>query len=96
MTTTIHGRDLTGAELAQLVDEFVNSGKKEEVEAFADHIVNRTHRTLQQRIMGLFVATIEKWAAVPSFDARNEATVKLCKKIVEATGDKYDRMLPYI
>lgn len=46
--------------------------------------------------MSLFLVTIEKWAATPSFDPRNEATVKICKKIVEATGDKYDRTLPYV
>jgi hypothetical protein len=45
--------------------------------------------------MGLFVACIEAWAVAPS-DGRNEATVKLCKRIVDSTGDKYDRHLPYV
>ena len=91
----IHGRNLTGEELATLLDEFANSKEREEIEEFTEHLTRRVHRTLQQKIMGMFVAAIEKWAESP-FDARNEATVKLCKKIVEATGDKYDRALPYI
>jgi hypothetical protein len=96
-----HGRDLTAAEMAQTLDEFVNSGSmgKEKTKEFVEQIVNRTHRTLQQLIMGLFVATIEGWAEAcdqNNFDGRNESTVKLAKKIITATGDKYDRGLPYV
>lgn len=97
MAKTQHGRELTGAELAQMVDEFVNGhGSSEDVEAFADQICHGTHRTLQQRIMGLFVTTIARWSEQSTFDARNEATIKLAKKIIAATGDKYDRHLPFI
>lgn len=96
MAKTQHGRDLTGAEMAEMLDEWANSHRSEDVKEFADQIVNRTHRTLQQRVMGTFVAVIEMWAETKSFDGRNEATVKLAKKFVEATGDKYDRNLPYI
>lgn len=93
----MHGRDLTGEDMARLLDEWANANRNtEEVAKFADTIVNRTHRTLQQSIMGAFVACIEKWAETPNFDLRNEATVKLAKKLVEGTGDKYDRHLPYI
>ena len=90
---TQHGRDLSGAELAEMVDEFCNSATKKDIEAFAEHVTCSVHRTIQQKIMGLFLATIEKWA-VSQFDLRNEATVKMCQKIVAATGDKYDRCLP--
>jgi len=96
MAKNQHGRDLTGVEMAQMMDEWVNSHRGEDLKEFADQIVNRTHRTLQQGIMGAFIAVIEKWAATEHFDGRNEATVKLAKKIVEATGDKYDRVLPYV
>jgi hypothetical protein len=66
--------------------------------AFTDQVVYKTHRTLQQSIMRYFVALVEKYAALPSdrYDQRNEATVMLAKKFVGATGDKYDRHLPYI
>lgn len=84
--------------MAEILDEFANGARKEEVEAFADQIVLCTHRTIQQRIASLFVATIERWASLPSgqYDLRNRATVELCQKIVKATGDKYDRHLPLI
>lgn len=94
---TQHGRDLTGAEMCQMLDEFCNSiGGTDDVKDFVEQLTHRTHRTLQQRIMALFVAAIEAWAAEEHFDARNEATVQLAKKIVAATGDKYDRHLPLI
>lgn len=97
---TQHGRDLTGEEMAQMLDEFCNSMDRRELPKFVEQVTLRTHRTLQQKIMGVFVATIEAWAEQAKspghFDARNEATVKLAKKMVDATGDKYDRTLPYI
>ncbi len=97
MAKTQHGRDLTGAEMAEMLDEFCNSSGSDKVAAFVEQVTCRTHRTLQQKIMGVFVACIEAWAKDENgHDARNEATVKLCKKMVAATGDKYDRLLPCI
>jgi hypothetical protein len=91
-----HGRELTGAEMAEMLDEFMNSSGNEKIPEFVEQLTCRTHRTLQQRIMGLFVACIEAWAEAPSYDARNEATVSLAKKFVAGSGDKYDRFLPFI
>lgn len=92
-----HGRDLSPEEMATVLDEFVNSHNNEkDLEAFATQVVERTHRTLQQGIMRLFVTTISKWASCDRFDPRNEATVNLSKKMIAATGDKYDRFLPHI
>lgn len=91
-----HGRDLTGYELAQIVDEFCNGAGNKEYAEFTEQVITRTHRTLQQKIMRLMVLTIEAWANALDYDARNEATVELARKIVKATGDKYDRFLPYI
>lgn len=94
---TQQGSTLTGAEMAQMLDEFANGAGREQIPFFVGHITCRTHRTLQQKIMGLFVATIEAWAEDKyGHDARNEATVKLAQKIVSATGDKYDRFLPNV
>lgn len=95
MAKTQHGRDLTGEEMAQMIDEFCNASGQDKYAGFVETVVFRTHRTLQQKIMGLFVKTIEAWAEAPH-DLRNEATVNLAKKIVAATGDKYDRHLPYV
>lgn len=90
----------TGAEMARELDNWVNGASKADVQAFAEAVTERTHRTLQQKCMGLFVACIEIWAERSKrpdlYDARNEATVKLARKMVDATGDKYDRHLPLI
>lgn len=96
MAKTQHGRDLTGEEMAQMLEEFSNGLPKRIVEAFVQQVTQRTHPTLQQKMMGLFVAVIEKWSEETDFDQRNEATIKLAKKMVAATGDKYSRYLPTI
>lgn len=96
--TKLHGRDLTAAELVRLMDEYVNSHGDSDFAKVAEEVTTRVHRTLQQKLMGLFVAVIASWAAKTEhqYDLRNEATVKLAKRIIEATGDKYDRHLPCI
>lgn len=94
-----HGGDLSGANMAMMLDEFCNRADESDVKEFVDQLIHRTHRTLQQRIMNLMVSSIEKWASLleeREYDARNEATVKLAKKMIAATGDKYDRFLPLI
>ncbi len=101
LAVTVHGRDLSGTELAELVDEFVNKANESDMKEFAEQLTTRTHRTLQQKAMRLFLVAIEAWADIFEkgsgwYDPRNEATVKLAAKIVKATGDKYDRFLPLI
>jgi hypothetical protein len=93
---TQSGGELTGQEMCQMLDEFCNGSTSKHHGEFVVQLTQRTHRTLQQKIMGLFISCIEAWATQTSFDARNEATINLCKKIIAATGDKYDRCLPYI
>jgi hypothetical protein len=96
MAKTQHGRDLTGEEMAQMLDEFCNGAGSKDIAAFAEQVTCRTHRTLQQKIMTVFMRTIEAWAeGKGGSDLRNEAAVKLAKKICEVT-DKYERMMPYI
>lgn len=93
---TQHGRDLTGAEMAEMFDEFCNSGRADErTQDFVDQVTKRTHRTLQQKMAGLFMRTFEGWSTA-QFDARNEATVKIAKTIVEATKSQFYKSLPYI
>ncbi len=97
---TQHGRDLTGEEMAEMLEEFANGASSKDMAAFTEKVTDGIHRTLQQKCMRLFVACIEAWASRAErpglYDMRNEATVKLCKKMVDATGDKYDRHLPTI
>lgn len=96
MAKTQHGRDLTGEEMAEMLEEFSNGASRKDVDDFANKVVRGVHRTIQQKIMGAFVACIEKWAATEDFDLRNKATVELAKKFVAGSGDKYDRQLPYV
>lgn len=97
MAKTQHGRDLTGEEMGEMLDEFVNGADKARMAAFVEQVTCRVHRTLQQKIMGAMIQCIESWAENKrGHDPRNEATIKLAQKIVAATGDKYDRHLPYI
>lgn len=94
------GSDLTGKEMAEMLDEFANANDKHKFKAFAEQVTQRTHRTLQQGIMRLFIGCLEMWAEKSTnpnhYDARNEATVKMAAKMIAATGDKYDRHLPLI
>lgn len=52
------------------------------------------HRTLQQNVMKAFMAFVKEMSLVECPDLRNEATVAMCKKIVEATKD--NNYLPYV
>jgi hypothetical protein len=90
---------VTGAEMALAFENWANGASKEERAKFVEHLTSRTHRTIQQRCMTVFVGCIEAWAECldsKRFDPRNEATCKLAKKFCEGSGDKYDRQLPYI
>jgi hypothetical protein len=53
---------------------------------FIERLIYGTHRTLQQSVFGLFLQCIKGFAELPEryTDPRNEATVEVCKKIMEA------------
>lgn len=80
-------------EIAQAFLDAVNVYSFDEAQ-FADQIT-RAHRTLQQSAMRAFLACIQQWGVLPAgfdahphaYDARNEATVLLCRRIVAALGD---------
>jgi len=60
-------------------------------------LITRDHRTLQQMSFKLVASCIERWAkaeAERNFDARNEATVKKCRAIMELDPDL--GAVPYI
>lgn len=88
--------DIVG-NVVNALDRIANVGRKEHYRKAVEGICYRTHRTLQQGIMRLFLETIREWAEAydtGQYDARNEATVKLSRKIVDAIeGDDY---LPFI
>lgn len=76
--------------LASDILDFVNAFGVDE-QTFAETIC-AGHKTLQQSVMRLFIATIREMAKVRP-DARNEATVELAKKIAELSEDY---SLPFI
>ena len=98
MSKTQHGRELSGKEMCQMIDEFVNGADDEHYKDFLDTLINRTHRTLQQKIASLFLNSFEAWATLPEnrYDLRNEATVKVSKTIVSAIKECFYKSLPTI
>ena len=70
--------------VAQEVLDLVNCFGCDE-EAFAQTIC-RSHKTLQQSTMRLFMTTIRHMAKVTP-DARNEAAVRLAKEICKVADD---------
>lgn len=53
-----------------------------------------SHRTLQQNIMRMFMQLVKAWSEVQFTDMRNEGTVTLAKRIMEAVGDEV--YLPHV
>lgn len=75
-----------GRHVAKQLADLVNGLGKEDRKAFVDELTSRTHRTLQQQTMGLFLECCEAWAdheRIHQYDARNEFTVKLAKDIMQ-------------
>ena len=67
-------------ELCALITKYVNQmGNSPEVLA---RLLSKTHPTLQQNIMRLFVLYCNEIALKPYYDARNEASGALAKKVV--------------
>lgn len=80
------------SEFMTLVSSMNNDAEEQ---AFVDEILN-SHRTLQQSAAGVLLKLFAGWAALNdtgSYDMRNEATVKVAKRITDATEDHY---LPYV
>lgn len=68
--------------MARDLENFVNPIHN--VEAFVQHIIQRTHRTLQQQIGKLVFSLIKEWAATYNrgmYDLRNEEVCEKCKQI---------------
>ena len=67
-------------ELCALITKYVNQmGNSPEVLA---RLLSKVHPTLQQNIMRLFVLYCDEIAGKPYYDARNEASGALAKKVV--------------
>lgn len=80
-----------GKKIAQETLDFVNNISRDD-SGYIEEII-ATHRTLQQCWMRLACATIKAIAEQQNYDARNEASVILARKICEIDGFDY---LPFI
>ena len=65
---------------AEELANFCNEANAEDIRCFVAQLVEREHRTLQQRVCRLFLACFAGWAKA-SHDLRNEATVEAAKQI---------------
>ncbi len=81
-----------GKALSALTDALNSFSWKPEVFAKA---ATMEHRTLQQSLVRTLVCVIKEMAKSESYDGRNEASVMLCKKIVES-GVLDETYLPFV
>jgi SpoVK/Ycf46/Vps4 family AAA+-type ATPase len=60
--------------------------------------VMKEHRTLQQSMFSLFLKCMEAWSKLPEnhYDLRNEYTVKMSRKIMEAVEEDWAGEAPFI
>lgn len=91
----LEDRDAT--QLARDLTKFLNVMNDDSRFELLVSALGREHRTLQQKVTRLAVNWLESLAELPEnrVDPRNEASVKLAKKLLDGT-DKYDRCLPSI
>ena len=87
-------KEYEGAEeIGKQFMRYVNSMNRTD-SGFVDTVV-WDHPTLQQSAMGVFIKCIKEWSEKEmGIDARNEHTVKLCKRIMEVIRD--EMYLPFI
>ena len=70
-----------GKDMAAEMSRFINSYGSEHVKEFVE-AMGRDHPTLQQSFSRLCVAWFRRLAGTEHFDMRNEASVKLARRIV--------------
>ena len=74
-------------ELADAISRFVNRhGSYRGLQELGEAMVN-DHPTLQQAKMRMFVVYVQKLAALPYSDLRNEKSVTLARDLVHQWGD---------
>ena len=78
-----------GQFMARKVEDFINNMSCDE-EGFVDQVINRYHRTLQQKYFGLMLKTITEIADQPDYrvDGRNEYSYKVANEIVSFLKEK--------
>jgi hypothetical protein len=82
--------------LARQFSQLCNTSSLD-IPTFVAQVTQYEHRTLQQREMVVLWECIVAWAENDKpghYDARNEATVKLCRWIVDTVGK--EQYFPYV
>ena len=87
-------RNQNTTDAAEVISRFCNGMSAHERAAFIG-IMARDHRTLQQGFTKVCVDWLLHLSQVEHYDGRNEASVKLAKRLV-GDLDKYDLHLPLI
>jgi hypothetical protein len=72
-----------------------NFNYKEQAELFFGRL-SREHRTLQQNFWRMMIKVIEKYADSEWYDARNEASVQMCRVLKTALENNYFLDLPTV
>jgi len=83
-----------GKEMANQISCFVNSFNTDKINACAEQMT-KEHRTLQQNMMRMFIKFVELEAKQDDYDLRNQASIRLSRKIVELI-EKESVSLPYV
>ena len=85
-------------EAVDKLGRFVNvMGDSTRINLLIDAMAN-DHRTIQQGFTRLAVAWLKHLAALPEgqYDGRNEASVKLARKLLKDVDVKFDLFLPLV
>lgn len=87
----------TPQQVADVLTDFVNGARPEQIEALVNHLGN-SHRTLQQAVTGLCLSWLQHLAGLKEnqYDLRNQASVEVARSIDSAIGLKFWTRLPYI
>ena len=87
--------DIKASELAGEIADFLNCFQcNKRTDELVDELAT-IHPTLQQTFTSLCVKWLQKLAQMKNYDGRNEASVKLAKKFLEAVNEE-DLHLPMI
>lgn len=79
---------MSAEEIAEVLSRFVNGSDTSKLKELAK-LMTKDHRTLQQLKMKLACLFIEEMASQEFYDARNEASVKAAKAMIEGFKSKY-------
>lgn len=81
---------MRGTEASEAFIDFLNGATNQEKQEFVNNLMIE-HRTLQQNAFDLFMDCVASWAQMEGtmrYDDRNQAAVRVSKKIVDEVFNK--------